>query len=84
VDVVLTEFPHLNEARGTWLPRFMRKPLERRWRNQLGRRILRASRRPFTAPPMDSEVRALLVAHYRPWNERLSELLGRDFSDWDH
>jgi hypothetical protein len=84
VDTVLTEFPHLNEARGTWLPRFMRKPLARRRSKQLGRRILRASRRPLTAPPMDSEVRALLVSHYRPWNDRLSVLLGRDFSDWDH
>lgn len=84
VEVLLTQFPHQNEARGTYLPRFLRKPVARRRRTRLGRKILRASRRPFTPPPMDPEVRALLVAHFRPWNDRLSELLGQDFSNWDH
>ena len=84
VEVLLTQFPHQNQARGTYLPRFMRQPIARRRWTRPGRAILLATSRQFTPPPMDQKVRALLVAHYRPWNERLSELLGRDFSDWDH
>lgn len=34
------------------------------------------------APKMDPELRAYLVAYFRPHNARLKELLGRDF-DWD-
>ncbi len=34
-------------------------------------------------PPLSSETRARLVEHFRPWNDRLGELLGRDLSAWN-
>lgn len=34
-------------------------------------------------PPMNLATRAKLVDEFRPWNAKLSELLGEDFSDWD-
>ena len=38
---------------------------------------------PFQPPPMDPETRQRLTNLYRPLNERLSDLLGRDFSNWN-
>ena len=32
--------------------------------------------------PMSEETRAAMVEHYRPYNERLAALLGRDLSGW--
>ena len=37
---------------------------------------------PVKAPPMDEETRRKLGAFYRPWNERLYALIGRDL-EWD-
>ena len=34
-------------------------------------------------PPMAEATRSRLVEFYRPWNQKLSELLGSDFSHWD-
>ena len=88
VDPVITEFPQLNVARVSDLPRPLRRLLLRYWRKRIFntqpvKRILLKTQRPFTPPPMEPEVRARLVDHYRPWNERLSELLGRDLPDWN-
>jgi len=33
-------------------------------------------------PPMDPDTRRMLANYFRPHNERLSHLLGRDFG-WD-
>ena len=32
---------------------------------------------------MDPRVRAKLTEYYRPWNDRLSGLTGRDLSCWN-
>ncbi len=38
--------------------------------------------KPVRYPPMAPETRESLAAHFRPGNERLSALLGRDLSHW--
>ncbi len=38
--------------------------------------------KPVRYPPMAPETRAKLAAHFRPANEKLSALLGRDLSHW--
>jgi len=83
IDVVLTEVPHRNEASRSGIPRRLRRHLTPRRHTLLINRFLRATRRPFVPPPMDPEVRARLVEHYRPHNARLAELLGRDLPGWD-
>lgn len=83
VEVVLTHFPRANTARVSRLPRRVRSYLFRHWRKRTARAISLVTQSPFTPPPMDAEVRASLVAHFRPWNDRLSELLGRNLSSWN-
>ncbi|MEK0081854.1 sulfotransferase domain-containing protein [Benzoatithermus flavus] len=41
-----------------------------------------ANARPFRYPPMHEETRERLRAYFRPHNERLSALLGRDLAHW--
>ncbi len=83
VEVLPLELPRSNHVRRNVLPLPIRRALEKRWANPMVRRILRASDRPFTPPPMDPAVRARLVEYYRPHNARLAQLLGRDLPDWD-
>jgi len=44
--------------------------------------IVRKNRRPFDYPPISESTRARLKSHYRPHNERLADLLGRDLASW--
>jgi hypothetical protein len=37
----------------------------------------------FTPPKMNPEIRKELVAHYKPYNDALSKLIGRDLSAWN-
>jgi hypothetical protein len=48
-------------------------------RNAVGR--INASHAP--PAPLDRELRAELIEHFRPHNQRLAARLGRDLSDWD-
>jgi hypothetical protein len=34
-------------------------------------------------PPLPPETRERMVEHFRPWNDRLAEWLGRDLSAWN-
>lgn len=34
-------------------------------------------------PPLPAESRARMVEHFRPWNDRLEQFLGRDLSAWN-
>lgn len=34
-------------------------------------------------PPLPPETRARMVEHFKPWNDRLAEWLGRDLSAWN-
>ena len=36
-----------------------------------------------TPPPLNPETRERQIAYFKPFNEQLSELLGRDLSSWD-
>ncbi|MGA9382251.1 MAG: sulfotransferase [Phormidium sp.] len=46
--------------------------------------VYRLNEKPFTPPPMNPETRRQLVEHFRLHNLKLSELLGRDLSQWNH
>lgn len=39
--------------------------------------------KPFTCPPMKPDTHVSLVNYYRPWNEKLSDLLDRSFEHWN-
>lgn len=43
----------------------------------------RGNQQVVSYPPMPPETRARLVEHFKPWNDRLAEWLGRDLSAWD-
>jgi hypothetical protein len=83
VGPVLVDLPRSNVARASYLPRPVRSLLFRYWRTRPVKWIEFVTLRPFTPPPMDPEVRSRLVEHFRPWNERLAELLGRELTGWD-
>lgn len=40
-------------------------------------------RRTAPYPPLDAEMRARLVEHFRPYNDRLGAWMGRDLSSWN-
>lgn len=44
--------------------------------------ILRKNERNFSPQPLDSETRTKLVDYFKPFNDELSELIGRDLSSW--
>lgn len=46
-------------------------------------KILRLNEKDFTPPEMNRETRLRLVEYFKPYNDRLEELLGRDFSYWN-
>jgi hypothetical protein len=50
--------------------------------HRLRGRVVALNSRPQRRPHMDAELRAQLVAEFRPEVERLSSLLGRDLSMW--
>lgn len=83
VTPVVTEFPRVNPAQTTQVPRLLRKLMFQYWKSRTVNAVSMVTVREFTPPPMEPEVRARLIDHFRPWNDRLSELLGRDFSDWN-
>jgi hypothetical protein len=37
----------------------------------------------FVPPPMRTDTRQKLIEYYRPYNEHLGKILGRDFHDWN-
>ena len=45
--------------------------------------ILRFNETKFILPPMKPETRVQLVNYFRPFNDQLSDLLGRDVSHWN-
>ncbi len=63
--------------------RFIRKIVSPDLRNRVLKVMYRVNEVPTTAPPIDPVIQARLIEEFRPWNARLGELLGRDFSHWD-
>lgn len=45
--------------------------------------LQRFNEKDFTPPPMKPETRSQLLDYFRPLNEQLSELIGRDVSPWN-
>jgi hypothetical protein len=85
------------EPRFPWLQRMLRaadSPVMRAYRAVMPTRlryflfrhvvepVSEANLRPFRYPPMREETRERLRAYYRPHNERLAALLGRDLGHW--
>ncbi len=58
--------------------RFIPHTIARRARHTL----LRMNEKPFTPPPMPDETRHRLIEYFKPHNQALSELIGRDLSAW--
>ncbi len=62
---------------------FFKRPRNTRFLTpQLQRLLCRGKQRRYEAL-MSPEIRNRLVEFYKPWNDRLSEFLGRDLSDWN-
>lgn len=78
------ELPHANRGAASRAPRLSRSLL-RRYRP--GHPMYRVTTRTLLSfspkPPMDPQTRRQLLSLYRPWNERLWELLGRSWEGWD-
>ncbi|MBU3702094.1 MAG: sulfotransferase domain-containing protein [Acidimicrobiia bacterium] len=82
VAPIVTSLPRQNRARTSWLPRRVRTLVSSRSLSMWARVVERVTGRAFTPPPMDPSDRARLNEYYRPHNERLAELLGRDLPGW--
>ena len=50
--------------------------------DKLDHKLEERNLKPVKYPPMAPETRASLADHFRPGNEKLSALLGRDLSHW--
>lgn len=46
-------------------------------------KVRHANEQAFTPPPLDLETRAQLLAYFKPYNQQLSELIGRDLDHWN-
>lgn len=65
------------------LRRALKRLVPRRARDRLKRGLRELNERRFDPPPMAPELRARLVAQFRPHNRELAGLLGRDLRQWD-
>jgi hypothetical protein len=61
----------------------LRRYLPRAFRYNIRQTVKNINKKGFTPPPMNPETHAMLVDYFRPFNEKLSELTGRDLSHWD-
>ena len=52
-------------------------------RERVSKKVILLNRRPFQYPPMDPSTRRMLVEHFKPYNEQLGQLIGRDLSFWN-
>ncbi|MDE0085292.1 MAG: sulfotransferase domain-containing protein [Candidatus Poribacteria bacterium] len=50
---------------------------------KLRKTILNWNDRPFSPPPMNPQTHEQLENYFKPFNQKLAELLGRDFSHWN-
>jgi hypothetical protein len=65
------------------LKRGLRRVLPKGMAEAWKRRAERWNRVSFSQPPMRPETREALVRHFRPLNDELAELIGRDLSAWN-
>lgn len=82
VEVRPLGLPHENRSRRSWLPSRVRSALSPHFRTRWARSVEHLTRRSWDPPPMDEADRARLSEHFRPWNERLAEMLGRELPGW--
>ena len=85
VEPLVKRLPRSNSNRSSILPPAGRRVLFRiRKRNvAVGRRIAMFTDRDHVVPRMRQFTRLGLIEYYRPHNEALAELIGRDLSAWD-
>jgi hypothetical protein len=65
------------------LRRALGRLVPRSWKRTMRHLVEKVNERPFEPPPMKPETRERLVEHFRPHNERLERILGRDLSAWN-
>lgn len=63
--------------------RALGRVLPRSWKRAIRGLVEKVNETPFESPPMKLETRKSLVEHFRPHNERLEQILGRDLSAWN-
>lgn len=65
------------------LKRAIRKLVGGRARDQIKSRLREMNEETFTPPPIDDATRQRLAAYFKPYNDQLSGLIGRDLSSWN-
>ena len=85
VRPLLKRVPQANSNQESMVPPAVRRIL---WRIKqvnpsLGVRMSRRTNRVREAPPMNRFTRMGLVEYYRPYNNALATLIGRDLSEWN-
>jgi hypothetical protein len=97
VPEVTTHHNRSNKARSEFMARvfarflqpdnraklLLRRYLPRAFRYNIRQTVKNINKKGFIPPPMNPETHAMLVDYFRPFNEKLSELTGRDLSHWD-
>lgn len=85
VRPLLKKLPQDNSNQNSILPPVGRRMVVRikKANHPLGARITRITQRPNPAPSMNRFTRMGLVEYYRPYNDALGVLLGRDLSEWN-
>ena len=57
--------------------------IKEQWTNKYRVKEQDGKQKVVAYPPLPSETRARMVEHFKPWNDRLEEFLGRDLSAWN-
>lgn len=64
------------------IKRALRRTVSPRLANRITEYVKRANLKEFVPPTLSAETRKYLAEYFRPANEQLSDLLGRDLSSW--
>jgi len=70
-------------SRLPYLRKAARAAIPDRWRDRIRKTLIAMNRETFVPPPIKPEIRQRLVEFYRPYNEALEKILGRDLSHWN-
>ncbi|MCF6159558.1 MAG: hypothetical protein E3K32_13535 [wastewater metagenome] len=66
------------------LKRFARSLIPGSFTYKIRHKILKLNEKGFTPPEMKRETRYRLAEYFKPYNDTLEKLLGRDFHYWNH
>lgn len=79
---------HALHSRALWLKRILHTVSSPRVRYFITLYLINPfvsmNAKPFKYPPMKPETRLLLVNHYKPWNEKLSDMIKKPLTHWNN